>query len=611
MSKQNYRFILSLTLKTPFLSHKAGAQQFGLDMSMLKDEQNNPVFLGSLVRGNLRHTLTNFKELLENAKEQDTEKSIEGIKQVLGLFGKESLERSYAPQRAILNFDYYWKQGEEQPVTTTLPRYRIGINEKTGTVQKGNFQVIESVYKQGQNIEFKGVIQGKLTDDEARNCEKWLLKAAQYLPAIGALKGTGFGKIEEAKIKQNIIEKQTVERVEITQDRIGICISPDRPLCIAKPHAANHNRFTSEEHIPGNVLIGAIAQQLPEDEEKPAWLNNLIITHALPSAKNKAERQRVLPLSLIKGKDNVDIYDLALSNPEKGKVLLLIKDNKFMAPTYQPDWKGEVYGAAEEKSGLNKHHPQRQLIVCTAIEKNSNTAEEGKLFSLDCVSPHKTIWCADIDFSLIVDATQKKQAQKTIAEIIQNGLQGIGKTKANITLALQDESFTNILKKISDEENSYIITLQTPARLFAAPDHIKATDGAEAVLKAYQEYWFYVSGGKLSLTYYFAQQTKTGGEFFRHYYKQKKYQPQWLTQSGSVFVLTATNKQTDMEEIQNRLKDWQQHGLPQAKDKGPEDKKDSGWKTNPYIRQNGFGEICVNEEIHKKLKLAKQQGEWK
>jgi CRISPR/Cas system CMR subunit Cmr4 (Cas7 group RAMP superfamily) len=197
-----YHYRLTFRIKTPFLSKKVGAQHFGYDMSMLKDANGFPIFLGSQIRGNLRHALQHFHTMLKNHPQHAE------FANVLSWFGESSDKNTpenpqkFDPIRAQLNFAYFWQLSEtdKDKTANNEPRYRIGIDKQTGTVKKGNLQVIESVFKTGLSVDFSGVITAQLTEQETEIAERWLRKAAQFVPAIGALKGTGFGKVETATL---------------------------------------------------------------------------------------------------------------------------------------------------------------------------------------------------------------------------------------------------------------------------------------------------------------------------------------------------------------------------------------------------------------------------
>ena len=71
------------------------------------------------------------------------------------------------------------------------------------------------------------------------------------------------------------------------------------------------------------------------------------------------------------------------------------------------------------------------------------------------------------------------------------------------------------------------------------------------------------------------------------------YEPEWLTEPGSVFVVSGTN---DAEAAAVVLGDWARFGLPPAPDRAGDD-----WSTDPYCRENGFGEITVNHPAQLRL----------
>lgn len=643
MTSQPYQFNITLNLAAPFLSHKAGAQQFGYDMSMLRDANNHPVFPGSLIRGNLLHTLKYFqKQLDQNTPEYKQ------LKTLIAYFGEPSASRnahettltSYSlslrkrvgergltthaisttlpnnqtaaessnkPIRAALNFSYYWTLSEEllkQLSTEQQPRYRIGIDEMTGTTVKGNVQIIEALFASGRdNIAFSGNITAQLSATEAEIFNRWLNKALKHLTAIGALKGTGFGRIKTAQSTCLPITANPANIQLNDTNRIGVCLKLDRPFCIARPHGQNSNRFISEDFIPGNAIIGAMAQQYPDLTQGQDWFNKIRISHAFATSRDKPQRPAALPLSLAFYGEQ--LIDLAMSpNPEK--IVLITKDGTTSAPAFQPDWKDSDFAQAKTLCQQLPTSHERHLIVRTAIDEASNQAKDEALFSLECIEPKQDVWCTDINLSAL-SAAEKHSAITTFKQIMAYRLRGIGKTKATAELIICKQAFNRDtgIKPIAPD-NSYIITLQTQARLFAAPNSIKATGDQEALERLYADYWHHVSGNTLSLSYYFAQQTRVGGHFYWAYYRKmaRPYQPEWLTQPGSVFVLKAA-KPEYVDDINALLTEWQLNGLPQAGDR----KKDN-WQTNPYIRENGFGEIRVNDAIHLDFAASKAEGQW-
>ena len=75
------------------------------------------------------------------------------------------------------------------------------------------------------------------------------------------------------------------------------------------------------------------------------------------------------------------------------------------------------------------------------------------------------------------------------------------------------------------------------------------------------------------------------------------YNPEIFTVPGSVFVVEIS----DEDKVKERLRGWQLCGLPQLNDVSTD------WRRNPWIRENGFGEIAVNLQQHRKLQPKAQQ----
>ncbi|MFQ5741493.1 MAG: hypothetical protein ACE5JX_21050, partial [Acidobacteriota bacterium] len=78
------------------------------------------------------------------------------------------------------------------------------------------------------------------------------------------------------------------------------------------------------------------------------------------------------------------------------------------------------------------------------------------------------------------------------------------------------------------------------------------------------------------------------------------YAPYLLTTSGSVFVLRETK-----EVVRSELEKWLRGGLPlpgwAVKRYG------DSWRTCPFVRENGFGEIALNLPCHTQSKPVKFQ----
>lgn len=615
---------LSFTVQAPVLSHALGALGFGYDKAMLRD-QAGYVLPGSLIRGNLRHALERFAAILHSEERQ---KEADGLQSdIIRWFGPRSA-KDQAMERATLHFDYYWRARSASP-TEAVPRYRIKISEDSGTVEPGQLLSIESPYQSGEELVFGGCIRlSRLHDgEEAKRLRRWLGKAADFIPALGALKGVGFGKVAKAEWAELENEGRThrpsAQNIA-PQGRLRLRLALDRPFCIAKPHAPDGNIFHGEESIPGGAIKGALARGLDDGEKNALDFDRLVFTHARPSKMDSLARERAIPWSLCWAGGRVaDLALLAAQNALGGgkeDAFLLSTGQGLEAPKFPMDWKDNEWQAARQACGI-RAEPGRHLAVHTAIDPETGGSAEGLLFSLDCVDPEGHDWLAEVDAGALEENTRAAALEK-LAEALSRPLWGIGKTKAKAELeilailpdARPPEPKAIKLAVGGIEHSLYIVTLQTPARLLDTVEGVAPTGGAPRLQALYRDYWRKVSGGRLDLLAYFARQTRVGGDFLHQYYWLKNqgikaYQPWWLSDPGSVFVLRWASAGTPAE-AETLLSAWQRFGLPQ-----PEGGDSHGqWRWNPYIRENGYGEILVNDSLHTddkiQAKRGNQEGQW-
>ncbi len=613
----DYYYTLTLTLQTPVLTQSLGAMGFGYDMVMLKDGEV-PVLPGSLIRGNLRETLERFAEILQengqSKKAKELSLLIEGDSKILGWFGPKPLKTVQADDflqtRAAFNFDYYWRC---QPFTqSSTPRNRITLNPDTGTVEQGALVVIDAACSADRSLAFAGKIRACFDRaDEAEKARQWLEKAVSYLSALGSLKGVGYGKILAVKVECEPVMPPDPARLSGSPTRIGLRLTLDRPFCLAKPRAPESNLFESEESISGGAIKAVLACRLDLEkiDKEEFCLDQLVFTHALPSKADVLDRRRVLPLSLAwvgdawaKDKPNETIpqnlIDLALLPDDNAN---FVNTRTTQAAKFQIDWKPKEWKAAhqlvEALPGC-KHH----LAVHTAIDRQTGQSVEKQLFSLDCIEPQGMAWCMDIDLNAITQAEQRAEVLEKLLKALAHPLVGLGKTKAIATFAVQAKSFLDEAEiKPIDGTNYFIVCLQTPAVMFddAQAQAIPACGDNNKLRECYQAYWDKVSKKSLIMLRFFAAQQREGGQFVWHHYLKKdnqNYHPFWLTEAGSVFVLESVEGKLD--KAKQLLLNWRSLGLPQP-DGEPSHQL---WQHNPYIRENGYGEIRINDEIHDRYK---------
>ncbi len=572
---------LTLVFQGPVITQTSGTIQLGLDAAM-QYNQGLPALGGSLIKGNIRHTLNEFDKLLPEMLSKD-------IKQ---WFGEETSDEKYTPQRTQVDFDFFWTLTTLYEKTRNQ-RTRIAINQETGTVKEGALQIVEDCFPVGsENPVFSGKISARFKDkNEQKRFEKWVNKALEYIPAMGGFKGIGWGRLLPDSRLSPMPQKKmesviTTETLPENITRIGLELEIDRPFCLGRPRTPESNQIISEDFIPGNVIKGLIARLYNNDEEaleKQLSFNDLIITHALAAEKNQSKRTQPIPLSIaIYDGENKEIVDMTKLQQSNNKIC---REN---VPRFFPDWKNGDKKRIVDAMQQSVSEPERIVVVRTAIT-NKGISEEGKLFSLECIDPKQHVWCADIDLCNI--PTEKQAAVfNNLQQKIKRGLTGIGKTKAQAKLTLHlDKTYKPKVNPLTPGRQ--IITLTTAARILPPDLSIPATNSAKALKAAYQTYWQKILGNEVTLETYFAQQSITSTYYHqqRNGKTEKAYYPEWLSKAGSVFVLDINNEQS-IEKLTRLINT----GLPAH----PEiEGAEANWKTTPYLPEHGYGEIQINNQV--------------
>lgn len=654
-------FEVALTLRAPILTHGLETAGFGVDMATRK-YQNSPVLNGSLIRGNLRHSWLYFAEkIADHMHDQGVSLCKEDISRWLGQESSKGVNAA----RGSLNFDYFWmldKNSVNGSKNNDSVRYRIGINDGTGIAETGNLQLIESVFATGEKPCFKGRINAWLeTEAEARQLSHWLNKAFQYISGIGALKGVGFGKLLHTNITQ--LENEKLESVPIPSEAncIGIEIYPDRPICIARAHLPDSNRFVSEDFISGAVLKGAFARQYTQYNPDASLTDdldfeNIYFSHALPGHCSIPARPLPMPLSLCIADGQV--IDMAL---QAGHCLLLKRiadtgsgpDQKkykevYIAPAFSPDWKQKhrtmINQRLQQVGFSTQPGTQRLLSVRTAINSKTGSAAQHKLFSFECVDHHisvagdaenendtagisyvngrteananeispadifpvteKACWRAEINLGK-VNAEKKAGIARALSDmLIDSGLGDIGKTRAVADIRISDTferkpCSESHLEALDNVQNEpcYIIMLRTQARMLPANHCIPGTNGHLQLQKAYNDYFNYISGGVLALSHFYAQQQLYGGHFYQQYYRKNT--TDYRPEWLSVPGSVFVLKVVS-EEKQSEAVALLQNWLETGLPVA-EDREQDNWQTDPLLPQNGYGEIVINHSIHTEL----------
>ena len=136
-------------------------------------------------------------------------------------------------------------------------------------------------------------------------------------------------------------------------------------------------------------------------------------------------------------------------------------------------------------------------------------------------------------------------------------------------------------------KDTWIVTLRTPAVLCDIEAVLSGLNSAHA---AYAKYFARESFNTLELVRHFAEQRLSGGGYlWREFQESKKYRPYVMTQPGSTFVLKLAG---DEQAANDKLANWLRSGLPVS----AEVPDGQDLRTCPYVPENGFGEIIVNQD---------------
>ena len=134
-------------------------------------------------------------------------------------------------------------------------------------------------------------------------------------------------------------------------------------------------------------------------------------------------------------------------------------------------------------------------------------------------------------------------------------------------------------------------------------------------MELYRDYWDKVSDEALALERSFTSHRLIGGHqshVFRRFVTaadggptraaqaEQPYNPAFLTEAGSVFVLRI--KTPDV--ARHKVSRWLQHGLDLPD--WAETAYGKTFETNPYLPANGYGEIRVNLPVHRDLRPTRR-----
>jgi hypothetical protein len=581
MSRQLFTLKLSITLEAPYLIHGNDPGRFGLDATLLKDHQGNPVLPGTLVAGRIAEVWQSIGNQLDNA---DADK----------WFGHGGVANDGQRARLLIS-DLPLEQNLEpkfEIIQTEISRIRQ--NDDTGAVEPGHMLIIEQISKPGTLLPFSGEWRVWATDEEIKILVPQLRAALMLQTQLGAYRGVGFGRVRATSVEATATKEDVTvskafkaQNTKKTHQQFSLCSNV--PLCVGS-QSRRGNVFESDSVISGGTILGAIAQMLIQRAGKDSLhdvatvlarnFDQLRCTHAL-LAKKGGRRPMPLPQSLVSFKidKEIEIKDTYQCKNPPAKLSAL--------PAFQTDWKSEIFEMAAKNQGCGD--TKKYLRVRTDID-NKGKAKDESLFAYQSVVAEKeSEWLFDLDLSHVAENVRAEIWQE-LAGLLSYGLFPIGKTDAYVSVEPVERGKVWESKLDNIKQGDLIsVTLISDALLFptsAVADQVNADLAA-----IYKNAFANLHDGALEYSHHFATQRLAGGNYHhKRYMAGKDYQPWILTESGSVFVF----KTEDQMKAVELLKSWLQNGLPIPT--AVKDAYGDTWQTQPFIPQNGYGEVTVNAQ---------------
>jgi len=578
---------VELELEGPVLTRSTSPGAIGIDAPFAKDANGHFYFPGTLIKGKLRQA---WEVLREHASGR-----IPNARRIEELLGRRTAnyefengpatpesEAAYLPERGRTTFTDFTAPRE---AGSTALRYRISIDPIQQAAQDGMLQVLESPFASGEPVPFKGVIRllGEVKPPDVMDAVQLALRA---IPALGAGRGIGFGKIKRVKVDWQEPERKCSGQAANPESGFGLSLTSDEPICVAKPHATG-NLFETDDDLSGAVVKGAIAEMIRLSGEANTYsilaghLSRIRILCSAPVSRDRTETPCPPAASI------------AFFGKERWRDTAFADEVIWTEPTppaYQPDWKSEAWSTMRQYFGLAS--PMRQVRIRTAIDRQKRRAMDQNLFGYESIEPRGLKWPFNIQLKHVPDQ-HRLAVYKQLQSLLQFGLMNVGKNKARMTVEFSDTLPCRFASEV-DVSRTVVVQLKSPA-LIGASRQWQGLSTANEVHDLYAEYFASQSDGSLSLVRHFARQEFWGGHYvYKRFKTGIPYQPWMLTCAGAVFVFEVRNA-TAAEGV---LRSWLESGLPLTPEVVDEAELPNDrwrqWERCPFVPENGYGEVGVN-----------------
>ncbi|OQX17686.1 MAG: hypothetical protein BWK76_09885 [Desulfobulbaceae bacterium A2] len=572
---------VELVVQGPLLCKSSVPGGRGLDAVMARDATDRPVIPGSHLVGKMRDT---WRWLDPTNRESAWRDYLLGVRNDAG---------DYNPKRKAINVgDFVLTNASSRGV-----RHRIAIDDQRGAADTGAICFAEDLFHAGGEYVFAGqisfVAQNSGQANKVRTSIEGLLRA---IPQLGGQRTVGYGRLLRVNVRENA--QTYVTDGNGWADGLDLSLRPLAPFCLSRKRVAD-NIFESDNVVSGAVLAGALATmwrlmlkktsqaiEINEkfDQDRPELGRHFDRIHfgfAFPAPAGGQARPVQWPLSLVQvGEETYDVTQLAGPHLIAG-----------LAPAFAVDWKS----SSDVDAAFGWAELRKELRVRTAIDPQKRRAEDEQLFAYEIIAPDDHVWLARIRFPEDIPVGERRAMSRQLAELLQHGLDGIGKTKTRFAVTAQapgaiPDRCPGSMAPMDGQ--LWLLTLQTPA-LLCDPSGLSEDSGAAELFLAYAKAWHQLSQQSMTLMHYYARQELAGGEYLWRRFQQggqgTPYRPWLLTCPGSVFVLRATNPAKALEKIAS----WRRQGLDLPSWLGP-----VTWRTCPFLPQLGYGEFAVNLACH-------------
>lgn len=607
-----------LTLVSPIAFAGNENVLHGIDQALLRNHLGEIVLSGAQIRGNLRHFLLSVRRAEDKAERPQDARLVKDdlFKLWFGDEGVQDFGANLGGDAILLEAGtrsagrLTIRDAVIQGATAAHELSRIKIDRNTGSVASGSYLVSEQPGKTGSEWSFEGKIVLYGSAEEAAVFSRAFVLFSELLSEIGGMKSSGYGRIVEGSFVLDGLQSMPLTLAnpaagsnDPSAVRTYLRISFDEPLLV-EPRIRSGNVQMSSSIISGGTIKAAIAEfgrmARPDfDREFGEALSAITVRSAMPTSARGYDRPRRMPLSLAterretSGGETIETFIDLLSGAEV--------DRRHLR--YAHDFKS----GHDERIGRSYFREQQAVSwvsrTRTAIALDSHHADEGRLFSYQMVNPRDTAWLAEI-YHPEGNAEINAKAG-CLVEFLQSGMIQIGKTRADMKISETTSAMPRYAVPIkAGSKRIWKIVLCTPSALLSEADIAALPPDRNAlelyrtvIQKAVDERARSVGGSSVSHWLRWDEFDCMVRHHFEGGHRAKRardaagmmYYPFVMTSAGSVFFIPEIDDldQHQRAELTRTMQALVDRGLPSF---------DGNWRTNPFTPENGYGEVCIDDE---------------